>query len=107
TMTSGLMNAVPAATSSSAASLQSSHSQGRADDIVNWLQEYGRDRVNSRLIDERRCIPPHIVLDFGVETGASVGAARGTTRRSLGRSDRQAAIASRRSCKYPALQACR
>ena len=40
-------------------------SQKRADKLINWLQEYSNDRINSRLIDERRCIPPYIVLDFG------------------------------------------
>ncbi|MEO0802324.1 MAG: AMP-binding protein [Cyanobacteria bacterium J06642_2] len=44
---------------------QNARSQARADDIIHWLRDYGRDRVNSRLIDERRCIPPHIVLDLG------------------------------------------
>jgi alkylation response protein AidB-like acyl-CoA dehydrogenase len=33
--------------------------------VIAWLRGYARDRINSRLIDERRCIPPHVVLDFG------------------------------------------
>lgn len=33
--------------------------------LVDWLRNYARERINSRLIDERRSIPPHIVLDFG------------------------------------------
>ncbi len=40
-------------------------SKQRADDVINWLRSYGGDRINSRVIDERRCIPPHIVLDLG------------------------------------------
>ncbi|WP_189524989.1 AMP-binding protein [Nostoc sp. 'Peltigera membranacea cyanobiont' 232] len=40
-------------------------SQIRADTLINWLREYNNDRINSRLIDEHRCIPPYIVLDFG------------------------------------------
>ena len=41
------------------------NSDKRADDLINWLREYTSERINSRLIDERRCIPPYIVLDFG------------------------------------------
>lgn len=40
-------------------------SSSRADAIINWLRSYANDRINSQLIDERRCIPPYIVLDFG------------------------------------------
>jgi alkylation response protein AidB-like acyl-CoA dehydrogenase len=40
-------------------------SHQRADDIIFWLRDYAQRRINSRLIDERRCITPHIVLDFG------------------------------------------
>ncbi len=36
-----------------------------ADELVEWLREYAGSRINSYLIDERRCIPPYIVLDFG------------------------------------------
>ncbi|WP_339459781.1 AMP-binding protein [Nodularia spumigena] len=35
------------------------------DALIEWLRVYARDHVNSRLMDERRCISPHIVLDFG------------------------------------------
>ncbi|NEN90975.1 MAG: acyl-CoA/acyl-ACP dehydrogenase [Okeania sp. SIO3H1] len=35
------------------------------DDLLEWLRSYAKERINSRLIDERRCIPPYIVLDFG------------------------------------------
>lgn len=40
-------------------------SKDRADDLIRWLRAYAGDRINSRLIDERRCIPPNLVLDFG------------------------------------------
>nr|WP_310136861.1 AMP-binding protein [Burkholderia ambifaria] len=35
------------------------------DDLIDWLRCYARTRIDSRSIDERRTIPPHIVLDFG------------------------------------------
>lgn len=40
-------------------------SRARADERISWLRSYGERRVNSRLVDERRCVPPHIALDFG------------------------------------------
>lgn len=40
-------------------------SRERADAIINWLRTYASSRINSQLIDERRCIPPYVVLDFG------------------------------------------
>lgn len=40
-------------------------SRARGDALLVWLREYGDRRVNSRLIDERRCIPPYVALDFG------------------------------------------
>src|SRR5262249_19563116 len=40
-------------------------SRRRADDLIGWLREYAADRINSRLMDERRCIPPSVILDFG------------------------------------------
>lgn len=40
-------------------------SSSRADAIIDWLRSYSSDRINSQLIDERRCIPPYVVLDFG------------------------------------------
>ncbi|NJR69834.1 MAG: AMP-binding protein [Synechococcales cyanobacterium CRU_2_2] len=35
------------------------------DDRLTWLRDYASTAINSQLIDERRCIPPSIVLDFG------------------------------------------
>jgi acyl-CoA synthetase (AMP-forming)/AMP-acid ligase II/alkylation response protein AidB-like acyl-CoA dehydrogenase/acyl carrier protein len=43
----------------------SPESRQRADALIAWLREYGSKRINSRLMDERRCIPPYVVLDFG------------------------------------------
>ena len=40
-------------------------SRERADGLIDWLRLYSNERINSQLIDERRCIPPYIVLDFG------------------------------------------
>ncbi len=40
-------------------------SRGLADELRMWLVDYAENRINSALIDERRTIPPHIVLDFG------------------------------------------
>ena len=37
----------------------------RASELIEWLRSYATERINSRLIDERRSIPPYIVLDFG------------------------------------------
>jgi alkylation response protein AidB-like acyl-CoA dehydrogenase len=46
-------------------SVEASRSTERADQLIHWLRSYASDRINSRVIDERRCIPPHVVLDFG------------------------------------------
>lgn len=40
-------------------------SKAKTDDLIQWLRAYGNERINSRIIDERRCIPPYIVLDLG------------------------------------------
>jgi alkylation response protein AidB-like acyl-CoA dehydrogenase len=40
-------------------------SKKTADRFIAWLRDYAGARINSRLIDERRSIPPQIVLDFG------------------------------------------
>ena len=31
-------------------------SRRRAEELIGWLRAYASDRINSRLIDERRCI---------------------------------------------------
>jgi acyl-CoA synthetase (AMP-forming)/AMP-acid ligase II/alkylation response protein AidB-like acyl-CoA dehydrogenase len=40
-------------------------SREKADQLIHWLRAYAEHRLNSRLIDERRCVPPHVILDFG------------------------------------------
>jgi len=37
----------------------------RADASIAWFRHYAETRIDSRLIDERRTIPPYVVLDFG------------------------------------------
>src|SRR6218665_363016 len=37
----------------------------RSQAMAEWLGDYARRRIHSRLIDERRCIPPYVALDFG------------------------------------------
>jgi acyl-CoA synthetase (AMP-forming)/AMP-acid ligase II/alkylation response protein AidB-like acyl-CoA dehydrogenase/acyl carrier protein len=36
-----------------------------ASDTCAWLREYANDCINSRLMDERRSVAPHVILDFG------------------------------------------
>jgi alkylation response protein AidB-like acyl-CoA dehydrogenase/acyl carrier protein len=38
---------------------------GVAPDVIAWLRQYAEERLNSRLMDERRSIAPHVILDFG------------------------------------------
>ena len=40
-------------------------SRNRADELIGWLRQYAEERIDSRLFDERRCIPPFVILDFG------------------------------------------
>lgn len=44
-------------------------STSRRDDAVGplleWLRTYAAERLNSITTDERRCLPPHVVLDLG------------------------------------------
>ncbi|MDE1145757.1 MAG: AMP-binding protein [Azospirillaceae bacterium] len=39
--------------------------QDRVTALTHWLRGYAADRLNSRLMDERRSIPPYVVLDLG------------------------------------------
>ncbi|MEM7344798.1 MAG: AMP-binding protein, partial [Chloroflexota bacterium] len=45
--------------------LVSEQSHQQANQLIDWLRHYANSRINSRLIDERRTIPPYVVLDFG------------------------------------------
>lgn len=40
-------------------------SEATANGIIAWLRGYAEGRIDSRLSDERRRIPPHVILDFG------------------------------------------
>ena len=40
-------------------------SKAKTDELIQWLRDYANERVNSQLMDERRSIPPYIVLDLG------------------------------------------
>lgn len=42
-------------------------SRERADGMIAFMRDYAGTRLNSRLIDERRCISPNVVLDLGRE----------------------------------------
>ena len=37
----------------------------KVQSINHWMRDFASRNVNSLLIDERRCIPPHIVIEFG------------------------------------------
>lgn len=41
--------------------------ESKAQGLVAFLRDYAQQRINSRLFDARRCIPPYVVLDFGRE----------------------------------------
>jgi 8-amino-7-oxononanoate synthase len=56
---------IPSSIQNSKMILAEELSKQQADDAIDWLRDYASHRINSRLIDERRSIPPHIVLDFG------------------------------------------
>ncbi len=40
-------------------------SRARGDELVAWLRDWAERRLDSRLADERRGFPPHVVLDLG------------------------------------------
>jgi alkylation response protein AidB-like acyl-CoA dehydrogenase len=40
-------------------------SRQRTDQLIAWLRDYSQARIDSRLFDERRCVPPYVILDFG------------------------------------------
>lgn len=60
--------AEPAATAKPAAAedlLPATGMTDRVRDLSSWLRGYAETRMNSRLIDERRTIPPYVVMDMG------------------------------------------
>jgi alkylation response protein AidB-like acyl-CoA dehydrogenase/acyl carrier protein len=46
-------------------STEAQSSKEKADCIIEWLRDFANRRVNSLLMDERRMVSPHIVLEFG------------------------------------------
>src|SRR5579872_1841749 len=42
-----------------------SHEKNEVEKLLGWIRSYSERRINSALIDTRRCIPPYVVLDFG------------------------------------------
>jgi alkylation response protein AidB-like acyl-CoA dehydrogenase/acyl carrier protein len=40
-------------------------SADKVSELTGWLRNYAEERINSRLMDERRSIAPHVVLDMG------------------------------------------
>jgi alkylation response protein AidB-like acyl-CoA dehydrogenase len=38
----------------------------KAKSLIDWLQAYAQRKVNSMLWDARRCLPPGVILDFGM-----------------------------------------
>jgi len=71
-------------------------SRARGDRVVAWLRAYGAKRVDARLIDERRTIPPYVANDmarrgiFGVQVEEKYGGLALRTRE-IGRILEQAA----------------
>jgi acyl-CoA synthetase (AMP-forming)/AMP-acid ligase II/alkylation response protein AidB-like acyl-CoA dehydrogenase/acyl carrier protein len=55
----------PAHPGAPALRLGAAQSRASADAMIAWLRQYAARRLDSRLIDERRCIPPYVVLDLG------------------------------------------
>ncbi|MEM9212770.1 MAG: AMP-binding protein [Cyanobacteria bacterium P01_F01_bin.150] len=37
----------------------------KVQSLIRWLRDYADHRINSQLMDERRTISPHVLLDFG------------------------------------------
>ena len=37
----------------------------QADRLVQWLRDFSRRRMNSQLMDQRRMVSPHVLLEFG------------------------------------------
>ncbi|WP_394826125.1 acyl-CoA dehydrogenase family protein [Pendulispora albinea] len=41
------------------------HREAKSRELIAFLRDYASTRLNARLADARRCLPPHVVLDFG------------------------------------------
>jgi acyl-CoA synthetase (AMP-forming)/AMP-acid ligase II/alkylation response protein AidB-like acyl-CoA dehydrogenase/acyl carrier protein len=68
--------AMPAAPAPGSAARGAEHSRARADAMIAWLRQYAELRIDSRVIDERRTIPPYVVLDLGRQGFFGLQAAR-------------------------------
>ncbi|MER8000512.1 acyl-CoA dehydrogenase family protein [Streptomyces sp. NPDC095613] len=44
---------------------ESSGSEARADGLISFIRQYADERVNSSLMDDRRCVTPGAILDLG------------------------------------------
>jgi acyl-CoA synthetase (AMP-forming)/AMP-acid ligase II/alkylation response protein AidB-like acyl-CoA dehydrogenase/acyl carrier protein len=55
----------PVAQAATPAQADRAASRASADAMIGWLRRYAERRLNSRVIDERRTIPPYVVLDLG------------------------------------------
>lgn len=45
--------------------METAANQKIVSETIAWLHGYANERINSLLIDERRCIPPYVILDLG------------------------------------------
>jgi acyl-CoA synthetase (AMP-forming)/AMP-acid ligase II/alkylation response protein AidB-like acyl-CoA dehydrogenase/acyl carrier protein len=66
----------PARAGTPAARAGAAQSRASADAMISWLRQYAARRIDSRLIDERRTIPPYVVLDLGRQGFFGLQAAR-------------------------------
>ncbi|MEO0540199.1 MAG: AMP-binding protein [Cyanobacteria bacterium P01_A01_bin.105] len=39
--------------------------ESKSERLIQWLRDYAKTSINSRMMDERRCLSPGVVLDFG------------------------------------------
>lgn len=44
---------------------KSTHNNYDIESLLVWMREYANKRLNSALMDDRRCFSPYIPLDFG------------------------------------------
>jgi alkylation response protein AidB-like acyl-CoA dehydrogenase/acyl-CoA synthetase (AMP-forming)/AMP-acid ligase II/acyl carrier protein len=65
-----------AATPASTPHALAAQSRARADAMIAWLRQYCERRIDSRQIDERRTIPPYVILDLGRQGFFGLQAAR-------------------------------
>ncbi|MEO1743807.1 MAG: AMP-binding protein [Cyanobacteria bacterium J06629_9] len=57
--------AVPSTLEPGTQNLITAKQRSDVDTLIQWLRDYARTSINSRLMDERRCLSPGVVLDFG------------------------------------------